>query len=275
MKNDIKFELLIAYFDIVSPLLHYEDCDEIVEIEQKVLAFLCKIKDCTKQNAACWQMIRNADCLQTCADVALFDSLFASRDSAACDIKRDVLIAAEIVRVKRFNVDVFAKELIADANMGHPNSCRLLAVMYWMGIILPQNKTVAQKIWSFLAMSGDLLSIEMIIDTNKTNAQSAKRQMWLNIKNILETEYNTFSAIATYSNYPDYTIDEVQTANIIMFMAQNSAKNGDKCINRSMIQYLLESTDDYETKMEKISSPTNYHLIMHIESKYANKEFGF
>lgn len=275
MKNDIKFELLTAYFDIVSPLLNYENCDEISEIGQNVLAFLCKIKDSTKQNAECWQMIKNAECLQTCADVALFDSSLTSYDSVACDIKRDALIAAEIGRVKKFNVDIFTEELAANANMGHPSSCRLLAVMYWAGIILPQNKAIAQKIWSFLAMSGDMLAIEIIVNTNKTKAQSAKRQRWLNIKNILETEYNSFSAIATYSKYPDYTIDEVQTANIIMFMSQSYAKNGDKCINRSMIQYLLESTDDYETKMERISSPANYHLIMHIESMYANKEFGF
>lgn len=46
-------------------------------------------------------------------------------------------------------------------------------------------------------------------------------------------------------------------------------------MDRPMIQYVLDSADDYATKMSKISSETNYYLVMHIEDKYSNKVYGF
>lgn len=131
------------------------------------------------------------------------------------------------------------------------------------------------KIWSFLAMSGDLLSMEMLIKANESEGNMEQQQKWLHIKNILESEYNFFSAIATHSNYPMYNEEEIQIANLIMFISQKNIKRGNNLIDRPMIQYVLDSTDDYKTKMSKMSTDTNYYLVMYDECKYSNKEYGF
>ena len=91
----------------------------------------------------------------------------------------------------------------------------------------------------------------------------------------METEYDSFSAIATYSNYPLYSEEDVQTSNLIMFISQRNTKSGAKFIDRPMTQYVLDSTDDYKTKMIKLSADTNFYLVMHVEGKYSNKEYGF
>ena len=275
MNNNLKFELLNEYFDIVSPLLAYESCEIICETEQKVLALLCEMKDSANLFAECWKMIESAKCLQTCSDVALLDSSDISHDSIAYDIKRDALVAAKIKKAKRFNEISFVEEVKSNANIGYTNSCKLLAILSWIGCLVPQNKITAKRIWSFLAMNGDFLSIEMLINANGSEEESGQQQRWLHIKNILESEYNSFSAIATYSNYPMYSEEEVQIANLIMFLSQKSAQNGGKIIDRPMIQYVLDSADDYKTKISKISSDTNYYLVMHVEGKYSNKEYGF
>ena len=275
MNINLKCELLNEYFDIVAPLLAYESCEIICETEQKILALLCEMKDSVNLFAECWKMIESAKCLQTCSDVALLDSSDISHDSVAYDIKRDALLAANIKKAKRFNEISFVEEVKTNANIGQINSCKLLAFLSWIGCLVPQNKNMAKRIWSFLAMNGDLLSIEMLIISNGAEEERGQQQKWLHIKNILESEYNSFSAIATYSNYPMYSEEEVQVANLIMFLSQKSTQNGGKIIDRPMIQYVLDSEDDYKTKISKISSDTNYYLVMHVEGKYSNKEYGF
>lgn len=273
--NNIKSELLNEYFDIVSPLLAYEDCEIICETEQKVLALLCEMKDSVNLFEDCWTLIDSAKCLQTRSDVALLDSSDISHDSIVYDIKREVLIATDIKTIKRFNETNFVKKIKADANIGDVNSCKLLAVLNWNGSLLPQNKKIATKIWSFLAMSGDLLSMEMLIAACASEGNTEQQQKWLHIKDVLESEYNSFSAIATHSNYPMYNEEEIQIANLIMFISQKNIKRGSNLIDRPMIQYVLDSADDYKTKMSKMSSDTNYYLVMYDECKYSNKEYGF
>lgn len=274
MNHNPKCELLNEYFAIISPLLVYESCEVICETEQKILALLCEIKDRSDLFAECWKMVESAQCLQTCLDVALLDSSDISYDSVAYDMKRDALVAANIQKSKRFHEISFVEEVKSNANMGQIHFCKLFAILCWLGCIVRQNKAAAKRIWSFLAMNGDLLSIEMLIHVNETEEKEGNKS-WLNIKNILESEYNSFSTIATYSNYPTYLEAEVQTANLIMFISQKNAQNGGKIMDRPMIQYVLDSADDYATKMSKISSETNYYLVMHIEDKYSNKVYGF
>ena len=275
MNRNLKYKLLYEYFDIISPLLAYESCDTICETEHKVLELLCEIKDGTSLFDDCWKMIESAKCLQTYSDVALLDSSNISRDNIAYDIKRDVIVASNIKKAKRFNEIGFVEELKLGANIGNVSSCKLLAVLNWIGYLLPQNKNTAKRIWSFLAMSGDLSSMDMLINANMSNEDANQQTRWYHIKKILESEYNSFSAIATYSNYPTYSEEEVQTANLIMFISQKRNQNENKAIDRSMIQYVLDSADDYKTKIARISSNTNYYLVMHVESKYLNKEYGF
>lgn len=275
MNVNLKYELLNEYFDIVSPLLSYESCETICEIERKVLELLCRIKDSANLFAECWGMIESAKCLQTCTDVALLDSSDIYRDNIVYDIKRDALIAADIKKVKRFNEINFVGEIRANANIGCMNSCKILAIMNWTGSVVRQNQELAKKIWSFLAMSGDRLSMEMLINASETKEKNEDQQRWIHIKNILASEYNSFSAIATCANYPMYSEDEVQTANLIMFISQERIRNGSNVIDRPMIQYVLESSDDYKNKMLKLSAGTNYYLAMYVENKYSNKEYGF
>ena len=275
MDSNFKSELLNEYFDTVAPLLIYESCETTLEMERKALGLLCEMKGRADLFDECWKMIEGAECLQTCADIALLDSSDSVYDNIACDIKRESLVEANIKKLKRFNENGFVEDVKTNANFGDISSCKLLAVMNWLGCLLPQNKATSKRIWSFLAMSGNLFSAEMLINALGAEEEKAQRQRWEHIKNILESEYNSFSAIATYSNYPAYTEEEVQTANLIMFISQKSAKSEDKAINRQMIQYLLDSGDDYKTKMSKISSDTNYYLVMHAEGKKSKKECGF
>ena len=274
MKNKEISIVLQEYYNIVSPLLEFEDCDTIREIERKVLSFLCEVMGCDKLCEDCWELIDSAKCLQSFADGALLFSSDSCRDNIAFDIKMESLKENNINKVKKFIEELFIQELKQKANMGERNSCKLLATMSWLSVGVSSNIGVAQNIWSMLAVSGDWVSLDMLIyvyqSLNKTEAE-----MWKHVKEILYSEYESFSAIAQYSNYSDYLEEEVQLANLIMFVSQMKDRRAAKTIDRPMLHYVLNSGDDYKTKMVKLSSDTNYYLAMHVENKYANKEYGF
>ena len=70
-------------------------------------------------------------------------------------------------------------------------------------------------------------------------------------------------------------MDEVQLANLILFIRQKNARGGGKNIDRSMLHYVLVSNESFEYKMERLSSDTNYNLVMALEDRFMGKKYGF
>lgn len=167
------------------------------------------------------------------------------------------------------------KGLQANANAGEKSSCKLYAFLNWLGLVVPQNSKTAQNVWASLAMVGDWLSIKMLIYAHSQLNDVKEAAKWTHVYDILKTEHEMFSAVAAYSNYPQYTEDEVQIANLIMFLSLKNAAKNSYGIDRPMIHYVLNSKDDYKAKMDKLSGNTNFYIALHIEERFSSKKYGF
>ena len=119
-------------------------------------------------------------------------------------------------------------------------------------------------------MSGDWHGLEMLIYSYIQTGDDTSEKKWLNIRAILKSEFDSFSPVAMYSSYPNCSDEEIQTANIIMFISQKESEKGH--LNRPMIYYALNSIDDYSTKMSKLSADTNFYLALHTEDKFSKKK---
>lgn len=263
--------LLNAYYQTISPLLQYLPCEKTNALEQQILSLLCHVKACSQLEEVCRTMIDSAKCLQSSLDGALLMSIDADQSCVAYDIKMDLLTALQISKPRNFEEATFLENLQLLANAGQKNACMLLACLNWLGLLLPENRQTALNIWSVLAVSGDRLSIQLLIYGYDTLGQSEEKEKWSHIAHILQREQENFSAIASCLNYPDYTEQEVQLANIILFISQT----GSAKLNRPMLHYVLYSKDDYTAKMARISTETNYYLVMHTEDRFSHKEYGF
>ena len=42
-----------------------------------------------------------------------------------------------------------------------------------------------------------------------------------------------------------------------------------------MLHYVLVSNESFEYKMERLSSDTNYNLVMALEDRFMGKKYGF
>lgn len=275
MENIPVSVIIKEYYDIVSPFLAFKTCERIQETEKKILTLLCAVNRREDMAAQCWEMIGNAGCLQTFSDGALLASSDDTPGNVAYDIKMEALTSCRISQVRNFEEFTFRSDLYANANKGEKNACRLLAFLNWLGAIVPRNPRAAESIWASLAMAGDWLSIKMLVYEYAQLGEEKEAEKWEHILQILKTEYEAFSVIALCSNYPGCTEEEVQTANLILFISQKNAGSGGAVIDRPMIHYVLNSRDDYQAKMEKLSGNTNYYLAMQLEDRFFHKKFGF
>ena len=255
-------------------LCRYSSNEQTVKAEKALLGLLCEIHGCREQEES-WRRIEKARVLQLCSDETLLQTVGARAYDTALTLKLEVLQANQIERIKNFNPNIFTNELKEAADLGNKEACKLLAPLHWLGCILPENKKVAVKIWSALAVNGDWDSISALIYAHTQNGDFREANKWKNVLRILQSEYESFSPIALPSRYADCSPGEVQFANLIMFIKQKNTARATTAIDRPMIHYVLESKENFEHKMKRLSSETNYYLVMKAEDLYAEKKFGF
>lgn len=274
MENKKTSIILKEYYQIVSPMLVFAPCGDTDQVSRRVLEMLCDMQSCKAEKEECWAMIEEAKCLRSCADGALLSTELSPK-SIAYDIKMGVLAVCKVIRVRQFDAPIFVEELREEADAGNKNACKLLAFLNWLGIWMPVNRETAINIWSMLTVSGDRTALEMLIYAYGQLERTEELKKYRNIRDILQKEYASFSAIALYSNYPMYSEEEVQMANMILYISRQSIAKGTATMDRPMLYYALRSEDDYQTKMQMLSGETNYFLAMHNEDGLSRKRIGF
>lgn len=270
--------IIKEYFNMIAPLMVYEPSEQTDAVERKIIEQLCEVKGANELSEECYDAIVEARCIQTVTDGALMMSVEKTPMSAVYDLKTSVLSASNVNKLKTFDTNIFVDELKRSVNVGSINACKLMAILSWMGILVPKNKEMSKNIWTALAINGDMESVDMLIYCHSLLGEEAEKTKWEHIRCILKTEEENFSAVASYSCYESYSEEEVQCANLIMCITQYNAtrdSNEGAYINRPMTHYVLHSKDDYVGKMDTISSNVNYYLVLHAEEKHRDKKYGF
>jgi hypothetical protein len=264
------------FYNTVAFLLNYEANDETVGAEKAILGLICEIRDCRGNEAMLWDRIEEARCIQVCSDETIARSLIPSFSrNVAMTLRMDALQANNIDRIRMFNIHAFTDEIRECADLGNRVACKLLAALYWIGSLLPKNRQVALKIWSTLAASGDTDAIRTLVYAYDEEKNTEESQKWRNVLGILLAQYESFSPVALASDYKEYTSEEIHLANLISFIRQSGGSRDTGMIDRPMMHYVLESKEDYEFKMKRIATDTNYYLVMKMNDQYMGKKFGF
>lgn len=271
----LRTKIIKEFYSAVSFLLRYNGDHQTMNMEEDILDLICRVHNCCEEKERLWNYIDAARSLQLCSDEALLQTLPSFEPNIALPLKMEALQSRCVERIKVFNSVIFANELKESADLGDKDACKLLAYLYWLGTVLPENKQVALKIWSALAINGDWEAIYILIYAYEQNDNIQESNKWKNILNILRCEYESFSPVALPSKYADYSAEELQFANLIMFIRQKNTHEDIRLIDRPMIHYVLESKDNYEYKMARLASKTNYYMVMRIEDQYYGKKFGF
>ncbi len=267
--------ILNEYFRITAPLFPYEPCEQICEAQRQILRLLCEVQSSTDLLAACLREFEETDCIKTCADADLLLLSDNARLHVALSLKQEALQAARIRKTKPFDAEIFWEELETNALAGRTDACKLLACCRWLGLFGAQAPAVAERICSMLAISGDRPALDMLIHILTLSGNTVQATRWSHIRHILTAEHEMFSVIALCTRYPDYTEEEVHMANIILYLSQAKAPEPDARLNGPMLCYILDSRDDYLSKLDRISARSNFYALMHAEDRFPHKKIGF
>lgn len=266
--------ILKSYYDTVETLLEYQCCAESLAIEHAILALLFDFADCSEQFARYRQAVDAAQCIQTCSDEVFLSASTIDYDVLS-GIKMQTLAKLNITKLKKFDPFLFADTVRERAGRGRRADCKLLACMNWLGLIVGQNKPIALKIWSLLAVSGDLDAMQMLIRGYAAVHDDAQAEKWRHVHTIVQTEYENFSPVALRTEHPAFSDAELELANLIMCIASRSDAASAQAIDRPMLTYILESGESYASKMCRLHEDTNYCFVLYHEDRYADRHLGF
>ena len=271
----IKTSIIMEFFNTVAFLLKFDRDSRTVQIEKEIMALLCKIHDCSELCEELYEQIEKSGNIQLRTDEAVLQSLGNFDSNTAMLLKLEALQARKIDRIKMFHTLIFSNELKEAADLGDKDACKLLASLYWLGTVFPENKQVALKLWSALATNGDRESMAALVYAYREQDEAEQVRKWQNVLRILQEEIESFSPVAFLSGHTDCAADEVDFANLIMFIRQKNAMEERQYMDRPMIHYVLQSQEPFAHKMERLSTQTNYYLVMRMEDRYVGKKFGF
>ena len=277
--TEVHTKMLKDFYAMVAFLLEFECVPETVKVEQDVLDLICKIYgyDCQEKEML-WEHIEAARSLQVFSDeMWLQNHKLSSDDSCiALQLRLEVLRSRKIDRLKPFNSFLFTNEIKKQADLGQRDSCKLLACLNWTGTIIPKNRKMAIKLWSALAISGDCDEIgHTLIYAYKQEGNMEEAQKWENVLSIIRTEFDSFSSVALPTNYKQYSESELGVANLIMCIRHRNARSGIRVLDRPLLDYVFQSKDSFEAKMEKITNnSTNFFTVLSTEDQ-SIKRFGF
>lgn len=266
--------IIKEYYDTIATLLEYQGCGETLAMERSILHLLFDFAGCKAQFETYWSDVEKAQRIQTCTDEMLLSASAMGYDILS-DLKMQALTRLNISKQKKFDAFLFADTVQKRANEGRRSDCKLFACMNWLGIMIPENKSVALKIWSLLAASDDLEAMQMLICGYRAFENVAQAEKWSHVLAILRREHENFSPVALQTQYPGYSEEELELANLVLFVAHKTPSAMEQKIDRPMLTYILESGESYGAKMRRLNDNTNYSFLIYVENRCANRHFGF
>ncbi len=262
------------FFEVTAMLLAYEPTEEVVELKGKVLALLCEIYNVQQLWEECEREIGAADIVQICNDGVLMENTNYRHQSAVTDCKIAVLAANQIDALKSFEWDLFAVELRQAAYFGQKSACALLACLNWIGVRALCDRDEAIDIWKELAVSGDEMGMTALLYACGV-AKKAEDQKWKSIAEMLRKTVEDFSPIVRHAGNEKYGESELQLANLILSLRRNAYWQNEQRIDRAMLYYVMNSKDDYLTKMHRIGTEKDFYPLILEEDGHSGNKIGF
>lgn len=272
MKNN-EMTVLKELYNTEILLLMYERDEQAARIERMLFDLLCEIFG-LDETAELWMSVQEAGSLQTSLDESFLKTVPGLKENPSAIWKMGVLLKQNIQQTLPFNPTVIAEEIVGQAEVGQRSICKLFAALSWLGVILPENQSAAVETWTMLAFDGDCEAVRALAYAYDRLGNAEEADKWRRILHILDAEQAVFSSVALPSHYKDYTSEQLNMVNLIMFMRQmNSAE--DKPLNRPMLRYLRESHEPYEKKMWRLSVSTDFSRLLREEEQSEERKFGF
>ncbi len=267
--------IIKKYYDVITMLLFYETSEAADDIKKKIVSAICNIYKRDELCELCSDEIAQAEIVKVYTDGVLLENTSRSSCDAVISAKMQILTMHKISKLKVFDWDLFVSELEEAAFAGQKNACALEAFINWIGFGGRNDREKALNIWRELAFSGDELSIRALIHAYTERGEGEQAEHWASVCEMLENAERSFCPIVKEADYAADAASAVRVANIILLLKQRSYRSDAPLIDRYMLYYIMNSEDDYFTKISKLSGEGNFLKLILKEEKLENKKYGF
>lgn len=252
MKNQA-FRIINEFYPTIAPLLVYESDETTDVLSHRILESICLFEGVDNKTASdCKRLIDGVRDLSVCEDQALVSQAFEASLLPVADLKLKVILERKIETTQHYAECLLIDALKESANRGDVGACKMMAHLYWLGLLLPEDKDTSCRIWTLLATAGDFSAIRALIYIHKESGNTAEWERWSRILATLSAELNTVSVIAHPENHPNLPGNDLEYVNLIML--GRTLQKSPLTVNLPLLQYILYSSDTYRTKVEVIHS---------------------
>lgn len=276
--TDLKIkEILVEYYDTISPLLRYTYSSEKEDFSEKLKLLILSVFDAESSYDEVSNSIEGIEMIQTIQDIALIQNDSALSSDSALYIKASVLKREEVKSLESFDMGVVVLKTRQNALMGDISSCKLWACMNWLGVGVAMNKRAAIEIWKQLAICGDQAALKATIYANNETENIHEKDIWTDVESILATAYDTFVPVMVKLNVTTKICDKsFELANIILTIKERlSRENKDCYLNRWMAYYALYSHDSFSDKLKNLACERDFCPLFINSVKRKNNHIGF
>lgn len=275
LKRKLK-QIIKDFYETTLYALQYKPTDQSKDLLRRILALSLAANGESDSLDECWEAVASTENILTASDAALLDS--SSEDvsgvnAIAYEIKVQMLIDAKIERSVSFDYDLFLLQIEKSAARGHKFACKLLACLKWIGFGDDANKETAVEIWKALATDGDAPALNMLIYALGELGKADEANVWEQVRDVTEKAKESFTPIAKKTE--GVSDEAFEKAAVILFLLARPKKEEAPFMNRTLIHYLIHSTDSLDTKLKAVTLEEDIYLRMYMEDRFKNRKYGF
>lgn len=269
-------QILLEYFNTIKMLLKFEENDVIKDLCSKVLNHILQCVGGSNLLLECTGLIENTSCIKTLGDAVALDleDDIDSNKSFIFSLKAKILNDEKIKNLTSFDQDIFIDELTKSASNGDIYSCKLLAILNELGLIVDKNFDTAKLIYKMISYTGDLYSLYYLINITKKNKDENK--VLKDVFDLYLKHQSLFIPVLNNDLAINYSEDVKGYVELIL-CNKNRIKNKKlELAEVVFLYYLVITNDDLDTKLSNICNISNdgYCLVLR-EKHFKNKKYGF
>ena len=268
-------KILKAYFENVGRLVCCRSCAASRELSREMIELLLDIFGRQELTDRCIEILNATEMLHTVMDCALLgaEGLPVPEEFRGyLDMKAQCLRKFDLHTPENFDRESLEQDAAQAAIRGNISAMRLSACMDW----LSGNRNRAIRCWTVLAYTGERFAMQALEYAFGQVTDESAIKLWQSVRKICDETDSRFSLAVPKAYFDGDEQLAAETAQIILIIRNRCAELQGKALPMAMIQYAIDSGDDFSRKVRNLCHAAEPYPVMLVnQRRQENRKYGF
>ena len=145
----------------------------------------------------------------------------------------------------------------------------------WLGLDPESSKEVALRYWKVLAYTGDYFAMEALEYAYTQLKTADQAALWHTVREIFADADRNFTITVPEHHLETAEREAVNIAQVILAVRRTCTDDGKERLPVLMLQYAIDSKDELDVKLEKLSPSNAFHSLLMTPKKPKSRPLGF